>query len=189
MVYAGSHVRTDIRRNLLRNRLFHQGRRNCLHDSATAVLDFRYKVRLIIIATVDDRTHCIDLLDHGQCVTLSKSRTCKLCLPHGFTGMNNATSLIWKINACSGTKIKSTLSLEEIIFSHPGCDLHHTIVAGIRNNIRKRLSSMCIRPYRTFDKCGSPLCTKGLSSITDKIICLGYRSHLKSRTHNDRFNN
>ena len=100
-------------------------------------------------------------------------------------GSDYTASLIRKINTGSCSEIKSTLRFEEIIFSHFRRDLHHTIVAGIGNNISKCFCSMGIGPYRTFNKCRSSFRTKRLSAIADKIICLGNRSHLKGRTHNN----
>ena len=48
---------------------------------------------------------------------------------------------------------------------------------------------MSIRPYGTFDKSGGTFRTERLSAVTDKIITLGDRSHLKCGTHNDRLYN
>ena len=140
---------------------------------------------LIIISTIDNGTHGVDLLDHRQRISLSKCGTCKLCLSHGLAGVDYTASLIRKVNAGSCSEVERTLRFEEIIFSHFRRDLHHTIVTGIGNNIGKCFCSMGIGPYRAFNKCRSSFRTKGLSSVADKTICLGNGSHLKSRTHNN----
>ena len=189
MVYAGCHVGTDVCRYLLGNRLLHQCRRDRFYDSAAAVLDLRHQMRLIVVSSIDNRTHCIDLLDHGQCISLSESRACKLRFSHGIAGMDHTTSLIRKIDTGSCSEIENALRLKEIIFSHLCCDLHHTIVAGIGNDIGKSFCPVSIRPYRTFDESSRTFRSKRLSAVTDKIIALGNRSHFKCGAHNDRLYN
>ena len=186
MIYTGSHIRPDICGYLFGNSLFHQSWRNRLHNSAAAVFDPGYQMWLVIISAIDNRTHSVDLLDHRQCISLSKCGTCKFCLSHGLAGVDYTAALIRKVNTGSCSEIESTLRFKEIVFSHFRRNLHHTIIAGIGNNIGKCFCSMGIGPYRTFNKCRSSFRTKGLSAVADKIIRLGNRSHLKGRTHNNR---
>ena len=145
-------------------------------------------MRLIIGASIDNRTHCIDLLEHRAGKSLSKCRTGKFCFTHGICRMNNTWSLIWKIDSRAASKVEQCLCLQELFCSHFCCYLHHRIITGICNNIPQCLCTMRIRPYRTLD-IRITIRTKRLATITDKSICFWNLAFFQCSRHNDRLHN
>ena len=161
------HITADICGNIRGNGLFHQNRIHGFYHTSIAVLDLSHKMRLIIISTIHNGAHSIDLLKHGTGKSLSECRAGKLSLAHGICSMDNTRSFVWQVNACPGSKIKYTLCFDELLTAHSCSDLHHTVITGVCNNICQRLCTVGIRPYRTLNK---SICTKGLASITYKSI-------------------
>ena len=145
-------------------------------------------MRLIIGASIDNRAHGVDLLDHGTGKSLSERGTCKLCLAHRICSMNHTRTFIWKVDSGTASEVKQRLCLEVLFRSHLGCNLHHRIVTGVRDNIPQCLCSVCIRPNRTFDV-RIAIRTKGLSTITDKCIVLRNFTLFQCTRHNDRLHN
>ena len=143
---------------------------------------------LIIITTVDNGTHGVDLLDHSTGKSLSECRTCKFCLTHSLCGMDYTGAFIRKVNTCPAAKIKECLCFQELLCSHFSCNLHHAIVAGIGDYITKCLCPMGIRPYRTLNVSVS-VGTESLTTVTDKSIIYGNTSLFQGACHNDRFYN
>ena len=182
------HIRTDSCGNFRGNSLFQKNRFHCFYSASIAVLYFFYKMRLIIVASVNNRTHGIDLLEHGTGISLSKSRAGKLCLSHGIHGMDNSRSLIRKIDSGSASEIKKTLCFNKLFCSHFFRNLHHSVIAGIGDHMHQILCSMGIRINRTFNKC-VVIGSKRLSAVTDKIISLCYAAFFQSACHNNRLYN
>ena len=182
------HIRTDSCGNFRGNSLFQKNRFHCFYSASIAVLYFFYKMRLIIVTSVDNRTHGIDLLKHGTGISLSECRAGKLCLSHGIHSMDDSRPLIRKIDSGSASKIKKALRFNKLFCSHPFCDLHHSVITGIGDHMHQILCSMSIRINCTFNKC-IIICSEYLSAVADKIVIFGYAAFFQSASHNNRLHN
>ena len=143
---------------------------------------------LIIVAAIDNRTHCIDFLDHSTAESLTKCRTRKLCLMPGINSMHNAISLIWKIDSCPASEIESTLCFQEILNAHLCTNLHHGIVTGVCDYFRKGFHSVSVN-ICTFDGGHISWHTKILVTITIEGITGGYFPLFQSSCHNNGLHN
>ena len=102
-------------------------------------------MRLVIIASVDQRGKRSCLLYHRHGVALSECTRCKLGRSHGILRVNQAVRLTRQVNSRQTAETENILIAEKFRCSHLLSDLHHTSVAGVFQYIGRCLYAMCSR--------------------------------------------